>query len=234
MHPKNSFVTLTYNTQSLPPDGSLNVKHWQDFAKRLRKKIGPFRFFHCGEYGDKNGRPHYHACIFGEDFSADRIHLKGTGDHRLYTSKLLEETWQKGFCTAGQLTYESSAYVARYVLKKITGPMALKAYSRISADGTEYQLKPEYITMSRRPGIGKTWLNKYASDVYPADEVIHKARRFRPPRFYDKQLPEKQLEQLQQKRQQKVKLRGKDLTPERLIVREKVLEETTKTLIRNV
>jgi hypothetical protein len=39
--------------------------------KRLRKKYShkKLSFYHCGEYGEKQGRPHYHAIIFNHQFS---------------------------------------------------------------------------------------------------------------------------------------------------------------------
>ena len=36
----NCFITLTYSDLHLPEDGSLHVKHFQDFMKRFRKKFG--------------------------------------------------------------------------------------------------------------------------------------------------------------------------------------------------
>ena len=74
LHRFSSFITLTYNDEHLPSDRSLNVEHFQRFMKRLRKHLEPLkiRFFHCGEYGDKFRRPHYHAIVFGYDFP-DRI-----------------------------------------------------------------------------------------------------------------------------------------------------------------
>jgi len=223
LHDRNSFLTLTYNEAHLPKDGSLNIRHWQLFAKRLRQRIGPFRFFHCGEYGEKNHRPHYHACIFGVDFRADQQAFKKQKSSTLYTSKLLEDVWGKGFCTIGEVTFESAAYVARYLLKKITGDNAAEHYQG---------RKPEYITMSRNPGIGSDWFKKYRDDVYPSDEIIYKGRRFRPPRYYDAKLTEEEQKFIKGKRQQQIKKRGKDLTPERLIVREKVLTAKTKQLDR--
>jgi hypothetical protein len=38
LHIFNSFITLTYDPEHLPEDGSLNVLHFQKFMKRLRKK----------------------------------------------------------------------------------------------------------------------------------------------------------------------------------------------------
>jgi len=239
MHTKNSFLTLTYSPENMPKDGSLNVKHWQLFAKRLRKKIGPFRYFHCGEYGEENGRPHYHACVFGVDFSGDRRIHQIKNENKLYKSKLLEDTWALGFCTIGELTYESAAYVARYIMKKISPghddnskEKYREAYERTDKNGNKYMLTPEYVTMSRNKGIGTTWFQKYKTDIYPEDEVIIAGRRFRPPRFYDDKLEEQELKNIKTKRQIAVRKKGKDLTPERLLVREKVHEQKNKRLER--
>lgn len=221
LHAANSFITLTYDNEHLPDDGGLDVSHWQKFAKRLRQAIGPFRFFHCGEYGDASRRPHYHACMFGVDFSSDRILLREDGFNSLYVSPLLTRTWGLGHCSVGALTYESAAYVARYVMKKATGPKADFEYLRVDSDTGEcWAVKPPYITMSRRPGIASAWFDKFADDVYPEDVVVYDGRRFRPPRFYDSRLPESELEGLKVKRRRKAALREEDLTPDRLKVRE--------------
>lgn len=220
LHKQNSFVTLTYDGDHLPADGGLHVSDWQRFAKRLRKAAGPFRFFHCGEYGEENLRPHYHACIFGLDFSLDRIHLRGEGRNRLYFSSLLTRTWGLGHCAVGELNYDSAAYVARYVMKKMTGPEGRVAYERVDpVTGEVFDVAPPYVTMSRRPGVGSLWFDRFKSDVYPSDEVVHLGRRFRPPRFYDGKLPEEELDALKEKRARRVALRREDLTPERLAVR---------------
>lgn len=191
MHEANSFVTLTYDDAHLPPDGSLRVEHWQKFAKRLRKKAGPFRFFHAGEYGDRSGRPHYHAVMFGLDFAGDRQLWKNAASGPLFVSPLLERTWGHGFAVIGNLTFESAAYVARYCTKKVTGPNAEEHYQRACPlTGEVIRLKPEYTTMSRGGrnsggGIGAEWFRKYHSDVYPADEVISRGFPAQPPKFYD-------------------------------------------------
>jgi len=213
-------VTLTYSPQNIPPYGSLRIRDWQLFAKRLRKKIGPFRFFHCGEYGTETGRPHYHACIFGVDFSGDRQHFATSKGNRIYRSPLLEDTWALGHTSVGDLTYESAAYVARYTLKKVTGEKADDHYARIDPDtGEVVQIQPEYVTMSRNPGIGKGWFDRYRSDVFPEDEVILAGRRFRTPRFYDNLIDDDELKSVKKKRLDNMAKRGKDLTPERLIQR---------------
>ena len=77
----NIFITLTYNDQNLPEHNKLVKKDFQDFMKRLRKNKkantkNPIRFFHCGEYGEKFGRPHYHAILFNTNFN-DRKPIPG-------------------------------------------------------------------------------------------------------------------------------------------------------------
>lgn len=244
LHDRNCFITLTYNDENLPEDKGLHVEHWQLFAKRLRnylkerdgKKYKGFRFFHCGEYGEENQRPHYHALLFGEDFHEDKVKWSKNkrGEH-IYVSKLLEERWGKGFCTIGELTYESAAYCARYIMKKITGPMAQQAYTRTDPNtGETWRVKPEYVTMSRRPGIASTWWDKYKGEIFPADEVRHEAKKFRPPRYYDNKLDPTDLETVKDKRRQRIKQRQHELTPERLSTKEKHLQHQISEWKRRV
>ncbi len=208
MHSKNCFITLTYDERNLPLDNSVDVKHWQNFAKRLRKKKGPFRFLHCGEYGDRTSRPHYHACIFGHDFAEDRILLSEKKGHVLWTSAELEKIWGKGFCPIGPLNFDTAAYTARYVIKKVGGPQKEAAYERVDPEtGLITDVKPEYATMSRNPGLGKKWFDNYYADVYPDDEIIINGKKFRPPKFYDKLLEKKNPQLLQ-----KIKDRRKNVT----------------------
>lgn len=185
LHEDNCFITLTYNDENLPADNSLNVKHWQLFMKRLRKKYGDgIRFFHCGEYGSQLGRPHYHACIFGFDFQ-DKTPWKREKDVVLYRSEALEKLWPYGYATVGEVTFQSAAYVARYILKKITGEAAKEHYEFPDQFGELHPIKPEYVTMSRRPGLGKGWFDLYLEDVYPHDYVVHDGKKHKVPRAYD-------------------------------------------------
>lgn len=245
MHKRNSFLTLTYDDEHLPSDGSLQVLDWQYFAKRLRKFIvksnrdhmrgrpsyfganqAGFRYFHCGEYGDHLGRPHYHAALFGLDFHQDRINYKTTKTgNPLFNSPALDHLWGKGFAVIGQLTFNSAAYVARYCLKKVTGKKADAHYGG---------LKPEYTTMSRRPGLGSTWFAQYVDDVYPSDQVITNGRPARPPKYYDSQyeILSGDLEALKRKRASMARKNRHDQTPERLQVRETVTKARLNQLRR--
>jgi hypothetical protein len=177
LYPDNCFITLTFNDSSKNDSGSLVKSDFQKFMKRLRKKFGQgVRYFHCGEYGSKLGRPHHHACLFNFDFP-DKVLYSDKGGNKLYISKSLIELWPFGFSTIGAVTFESAAYVARYIAKKITGDKAEAYYN-----GRE----PEYTTMSRRPGIGFKWFQKFKGDIYPHDFlVIRGGIKCKPPRFYD-------------------------------------------------
>jgi len=230
LYEENSYITLTYEEKKLPPHGSLLVSDFQKFMKRLRKKYSSkiIRFFQCGEYGEQGGRPHYHACLFNHDFN-DKVPWKQINGHQLYTSQALSDLWPLGFSTVGALTFESAAYVARYITKKITGPRAKLFYEGFDEETGEYfQIKPEYTTMSRGGrgelgGIGKGWYEKYKGDVYPHGFVILRGKKLRPPKFYDSQFEITDpagYAQVKADRQNKGALHAIDNTHERLAVRE--------------
>ncbi len=241
-HSANSFITLTYDEQNLPKDGSLNVRHFQLFVKKLRKKLGQFRYYHCGEYGDLYGRPHYHACLFGLDFPDKIIQsVNKNGDH-VNTSEILTQTWGMGMCVTGDVTYQSAAYCARYIMKKINGDQSEKHYQRERFDEEtgefiNYLIRPEYTTMSRNPGIGASWFKQYHSDVFPGDYVVHKGKKHRTPRYYDGQFEltnPKEFALIKTARVKKAKKHEGDNTPDRLRVRETVQEARLSRLPRNL
>lgn len=232
LHEDNSFITLTYNNDHLPSDGSLDIRHFQLFMKRLRTSIAPRRikFFHCGEYGSKYGRPHYHALLFGYDFADRRLHQVRNG-YPIYISEELSRLWTMGFSSCGDLTFESAAYVARYIMKKVTGK---------DAEGHYQGRRPEYTSMSgagQGKGIAHDWYEKYGKDVYPYDEVIMRGKRLRPPRYYDGLFEVTNPEGMQQIRAKRISAGRKhkaDQTPERLKVREAIQKRRLGLLKRDL
>lgn len=239
MHDDNSFITLTFNDQHLPDDNSLDIVVFQKFMKRLRKRLSPtlIRFYACGEYGEIYGRPHYHACIFGYSFP-DKTPWKTTNGVTIYRSALLEKIWPFGYSSIGNVNFQSAAYVARYILKKINGPDAMDHYEYINPETGEISnLKPEYTNMSRRPGIGSTWLSKYMSDIYPSDFVVINNKKMRPPKFYDAKFElfsPKEYALMKGKRKRDALIHEDDNTPERLEVKMSVQKSKIKNLPRNV
>jgi len=189
MHRDNIFLTLTYAPEHLPAGRSLDKKAVPQFMADLRSELGhpAIKYFHCGEYGTDLHRPHYHVLIFGFRPSDERSCPSQKGSYPLYVSSMLERLWPWGFCPYGELNFETAAYTARYATKKITGKKAASHYERVDPEtGEIFNLQPEYATMSNRGGIGRSWLEKYFSEVYPSDTVLVNGRLVRPPRFYDK------------------------------------------------
>jgi len=187
LHQDNAFITLTYSDSNLPRGGSLDYSDFQKFMKRLRKRIrSNVRFYVGGEYGEEFMRPHFHACLFGYDFP-DKVYYKKTGSgESIYTSKLLESLWPLGLCSVGSVTFESAAYIARYCVQKVTGDLAKSHYRVITDDGEIIDRVPEFNHMSLKPGIGKPWLDKFRTDVFPRDYVVINGVKTKPPKYYDR------------------------------------------------
>lgn len=174
LYERNCFVTLTYKDNPY----SLNKEDIPLMMKRLRKRNPDrsIRYFQCGEYGDQFGRPHHHVLFFNY-FPEDYKYFKKRGDNKLYISEEISEVWPHGMHEIGNLTYDSACYTAKYCLKKIGGEKAEAHYQgRI----------PEYTTMSRRPGIGKLWYDKFKMDIYNTDKLVVTGNHImRPPKYYD-------------------------------------------------
>lgn len=178
LHQENCFITLTYRED--PHD--LRYRDFQLFMKRLRKVAPGVRFYMCGEYGEEFSRPHFHACLFGFNFP-DRVPM----GRRLFRSALLDRLWSHGYASIGSVTFQSAAYVARYIMKKVTGDPADDHYRYVIPDtGEVIQRTPEFCHMSLKPGIGARWLDRYLSDVYPSGKMVVRGVETRPPRYYDK------------------------------------------------
>lgn len=189
LYKSNYFITLTYDDKNLPTDNSLHYRDFQLFFKRLRKahKHGKLRFYMCGEYGEDFNRPHFHACIFNLHLDDLQPWQKSPSGSTLYRSKLLEKCWTNGFSSVGELTFESAAYCARYIMKKVNGDLSEEHYSVIDyATGEVKKRTPEFNKMSLKPGIGSAWYDRFKSDVFPSDSCIVNGRLVRPPKYYDR------------------------------------------------
>lgn len=122
---KACFITLTYDPEFYPSDGSLNKRDFQLFMKRVRKRFGSdLKFFACGEYGDTTMRCHFHAILFGVDFQPWVFHHFERG-RKIFTSPTLSDLWKLGFVTVDDVTVTDINYVTGYVRKKLYGDAAL-------------------------------------------------------------------------------------------------------------
>lgn len=229
LHDSNLFLTLTYNDENLPPYNSLNPLHTQLFLKKLRKKFGSgIRFYLTGEYGEETLRPHYHAIMFNFSLPDLRFYKKNYDGQILHTSALLDKVWGHGECKVGSVTFDSAAYVARYVVKKVTGKSAAAHYgNRV----------PEFSRQSLKPGIGAAWYEKYVHETYPSDFIVYDGVRMRPPKAYDRRLEkddEKLYRFVRSTRVRNAKQHSEDQTPERLAVREEVKQAQVSQLKRSL
>lgn len=245
MYEQNCFITLTYNEEKLPEDEGLQLDHVQRFMKRLRKKVGKkLKYFSCGEYGDKNLRPHYHMLLFNYDFDDKKYFRTTKNGDKLYTSQKLDDLWidtddkkSLGFATLGELTFKSAGYTARYCLKKRNGIKAFTRYAEMDyvTGKVIAWRKPDYSAQSN--GLGLTYLKKYLYEVYPDDFIIVDGVRHPPPKFYDEFLQKVDPDLYKKVVRQRTKNRDKrkdDLTDSRLWQRMKVAEAKKKLLVRTM
>lgn len=197
-HEQNCVVTLTYDNDHLPANKSIVPEHAVEFMKRLRDNERyrrqkendctvrrPIKTYGCAEYGEKYGRPHYHIILFGYDFSDKKtIRLalpksknEEAGKGGYYTSDILDHTWGMGQCQLMDLTFDSAAYVARYVMKKLTGQQASHYGDRL----------PEQTVCICQKGIGKEWYTKNKHKIYTNDLMFINGQKIKPVKYYDKQ-----------------------------------------------
>lgn len=179
-HAGSSFVTLTYNDQTLPSGSTLEPTDAKNWLKRLRKALSPLkiRYYLVGEYGDESWRPHYHAAIFGLDPV-----LGGGDDGR---KGVVQETWKAGHTYCGDLSPQSASYICGYVTKKLTSkknPLLMGRY-------------PEFARMSNggrsgTGGIGASAMTDVALS-FGEQHLDHMSREFDVPgvlQYGKKKLP---------------------------------------------
>lgn len=135
-----AFTTLTYDPDHVPV--TLTKRHLQLFLKRLRRRLAPtrtLRFFACGEYGEENGRPHFHAILYGlNDKDAATV----------------SDCWRKGYAQTLNATPFSISYVAGYTAKKYGDNRRAQEEIVDQETGEVYNWVPPFLQMSRNPGIG--------------------------------------------------------------------------------
>lgn len=257
---KNIFLTLTYDDFNLPDDYSISIREIQLFIKKLRAKLyyqyengviplcdTKIRYFAVGEYGEKNGRPHYHLIIFNYSPADLKISRVTSQNHRCYTSDEIALLWDKGYHEIGTVTKQSGAYVARYSFKKIGGSNSHDHYTRLNPlTGEIVNVHPEFATMSTHPGIGAGWFDKYEKDVFPHDFVISDGKKHSVPEYYKKKLrgrnetsPDDLIVRddftpIARARRVGARATEHDRTPERLAVREESAELRLKRLVRDL
>uniref|UniRef100_A0AAU8B6Y6 Replication initiator protein n=1 Tax=Dulem virus 106 TaxID=3145583 RepID=A0AAU8B6Y6_9VIRU len=268
-HDSAYFVTLTYNDDHLPrsyypdqetgealPSFTLNKRDCQLFMKRLRKAKPDdhIRFFLAGEYGDQTFRPHYHAIIFGLHLDDLVLYKKSPQGFLYYNSPCIQRAWSTvvtrensitplavpiGYAVVAEVTWETCAYTARYVMKKLKGA-DVEFYRK-------FNIEPPFTLMSRKPGIGRQWYDDHPG-LYDYDFINLSTkdggRKFRPPKYfnrlYDVEYPDKSAELKAFRRaaaeaQKELKLQKTNLSYlDLLAVEEQALKDRIKPLERKL
>lgn len=232
MWDNNYFVTLTLDDENIEiPEfietkegflfmeveniewmGTLVPKDLQDFLKRLREEFRTkynhtgIRFMAAGEYGETYGRPHYHLILFNTPFPTESFHNPKVKYEKYvyYENTILEKCWKKGWAQITECSWNTIAYVARYITKKINGPGSEEEYA---AKG---QVK-EFFRVSNQPGIGREYYEKHKEEIYKDDKVLIRNAKgshwVKPPTYFDKlyekEFPEK-FEEIKRKRKKEM------------------------------
>lgn len=188
------FVTLTYNEDYLPyneetGEPKVSKTDVQEFFQNLRnacrKDLVKIRYFIGSEYGDL-GRPHYHAIIFNlprrfidlpcKDWRPGLPLATKKGKYISLINRQLNDIWQKGFVSIGELNRQRCGYCAKYFVDKADYP-----------DGGV----PNFSLMSRRPGIGSDYAESISSKVryYGLHSCLaDNGKYLKLPRYYDKKI----------------------------------------------
>lgn len=252
LHEHNQWITLTYDDNSVPmsaygdpetgeamPCMTLRKRDLQLWMKRLRKKFSDqsLRFYGCGEYGTNTMRPHYHVIVFGLKLD-DLKPYKYERGNWFYNSESVQDTWPFGFAVIAEVSWETCAYTARYVMKKAGGFLA-EEYNLLN-------IEPEFVNMSRRPGIARGVFDQDPDHVLDGHAYYLASasggRKIYPPKYferlYDQYMPgalddfkERRLETV--KVLQQLELERTDLDYlDYLAVKEASLTDKVKKLIR--
>lgn len=121
----SSFITLTYDDDNLPSNGSLSIEESKKFVKRLREHLSrtdfpkkkiymfgrerfvpDFKFYIAGEYGSEKNtyRPHYHIILFGVN--------------QFVASDFARRAWKKGNIYVSSLNGARIRYCMKYIDKQ--------------------------------------------------------------------------------------------------------------------
>lgn len=170
-----AFITLTYEDEHLPITANglqtLKIKDFQDYMKRLRKntKAQNLKFYQAGEYGELTERPHYHQILF----NLEQQYLE---------EEYIQNTWQKGHVSIGQVTAASIAYTAKYIMKGTykpknenddRSPVKASMSNGIGKNFLTPQME-EYIQNAEKPYITMEQGQKVAMPKYYSERIFTK------------------------------------------------------------
>lgn len=213
----NYFITFTYDDIHLPiperasygktvyiNDGTWSGSLFPDditrFINSLRKYFERkghtgIKYFYAGEYGETTKRPHYHMILMNCPLDINQFHDFHVDERKKlhWKSYEIENYWKEGMIDIGEVEFASAAYCARYCMKKLTNETDKSVYYRQGKI-------PEFVRMSRNPGIGTQYYEEHKDEIYKTDSVI--AKNFhgdlitvKPPKAWDKKFKESHPDQ---------------------------------------
>ena len=226
--------------------GKSILKHWEQDLGLKRNidftlEIKGIRFFMCGEYGSQRERPHYHMILFNIDLKDVEYIGKNKAGNPIWKSETIDKIWGKGLTVIGNVDWEFCAYTARYIMKKQKGPGSEDYYK-------EKGIMPEFVRMSRNPGIAKKYYDTHKKEMYETDSIYLQNRKgvqeVKPARYYDKlydiEYPE-EMKRIKENRRklaedaEKVALSKTTLSKEELLaVKERSIELKARALKRGL
>lgn len=243
-HDQAWFCTFTYDDLHVPmtyypdpetgeaiPAMTLRKRDSQLLLKRIRKEFADdqIRFFGCGEYGDKTHRPHYHIILFGlhlDDLIPYKTQKLGDTFCTYYNSPRLQRCWKNGYVVVGNVTWESCAYTARYVMKK--------QYGKAAEFYELHNIEPEFNHMSRKPGLGYQYFLDHP-DCFKYEEINVSTptggKNFRPPKYFEKKYQEEKPDEyakMKQRRLQQALKRQADMLSQTSLTSEELDEMSAR------
>lgn len=168
---------------TLEPDDFTTFK--ESLNKKLRRAgKEPIRYYMCGEYGSTTFRPHYHVIAFNLELQESEMEFMFVNkEHQpIYKCQWLEDLWGKGIVRIGAVTWNSAAYVARYIMKKQNGKLGEERKRKIGNI-------PEYTRQSKFPAIGTDYALMNREQIEKFNKLIlpgEKAKIMHTPKYFEK------------------------------------------------
>lgn len=267
--PVSPFGNLFIDYEGNIFDSNLRRRDIQLFLKQLREYervnngVTGIKVFYCGEYGSLFGRPHFHLCLFGSSPISDLTLHRVEGNFKFYKSVTYESFWSepidgksslaipRGFVDISELSFDTLAYTARYVLKKRGGLMKkefLSYYNELDeATRPELRMQP-FVGYSLRPGIAAEYYEKNKLQIREEDSVKYQKKfklyTSKPPRYFDKLFDREDPEGFTLVKERRIQsglasrntrdLLFSESSEERLLREEKILQEKEARRVRRL
>ena len=163
-------------------DFNLDMGTTYEDHEQVKKRFHNVRYYAVGEYGTKFQRPHYHVILFNVPQTV---------------LVQMHDIWAQGSVHCGVVNMKSIMYCLSYHITR--NPQASLVFDR----------EPEKVYMSRRPGIGHTYVkdrskwNKDNGFLYTMNDGF----RMRLPRYWkEKIFNEEQRAELTEKLLEKIQI----------------------------